>query len=151
MRAPLLLLAFSLVLAGCAADDEPADAGDAPGPGTDATPEDAAMPVEGEAIQVTVGEGGAGVPPTLYTLAPRTLELVAGKTYNLTLKNGGRAPHDLVIEGLGVAIPSTPAGQTSEGVTFTPAAPGTYAMFCTLGMGPASHKDNGMSGEVVVS
>ena len=150
MRTPLLLLAFSLVLAGCATNDEPpADDADA-APDADGAQQDQ-MPVEGEAIQVAVGEGGAGVPPTLYMLAPRTLELIAGKTYNLTLKNDGQVPHDLVIEGLDVAIPSTPGGATSEGVTFTPAAPGTYVMYCTLGMGPTAHKDNGMSGEVVVS
>ena len=150
MRPPLPLVLLALVLAGCATSGEGGGADDA-----GATPQvndtGEAPPVEAEAIQVAVGEGGAGVPPTLYTLAPRTLELVAGKAYNLTLKNDGRVPHDLVIEGLDVAIPSTPGGATSEGVTFTPAAPGTYAMYCTLGAGPTAHKDNGMSGEVVVS
>jgi len=150
MRALLPLALLSVVLAGCAGDEAPPADDAASAPDGEGAP-DAGTMVEAEAIEVTVGEGGADVPPTLYTLAPRTLELTAGKAYNLTLRNVGRMPHDLVIEGLDVAIPSTPAGQTSEGVVFTPAAPGTYAMYCTLGAGPTSHKDNGMSGEVVVS
>lgn len=147
---PLIPLVLLSLLAGCAANDAPAGDDGAAGPGGNETPDDA-MPVEAEAIQVVVGEGGAGVPPQLYFLMPTPLELVAGKAYNLTLKNEGRLPHDLVIEGLDVAIPSTPGGQASEGVTFTPLA-GTYAMYCTIGQGsPTAHKDHGMAGEVVVA
>lgn len=148
-----LLLAFALLLAGCAANDDASPEED--GTGDDAATNesnDAGM-MMAEDVQVVVGEAPSTVPPstTLYTLSPKTLELTVGKTYNLTLKNNGRLSHDLVIEGLDVTIPSTPAGATSEGVTFTPTVAGTFPMYCTLGASPATHKENGMSGEVVVS
>lgn len=148
MRTLLLLAVLSLV-AGCATKDDgaPDDTtntnGTASGDGMGTmAPED---------IQVTVGEGGTSVPPTLYTLAPKQLQLTVGHTYNLTLKNAGKIGHDLVIEGLDVKIPSTPAGATSEGVLFTPTEAGTFPMYCDIGTGPTSHKDQGMKGEVVVS
>lgn len=153
MRTPqALLLALALLLAGCAADDD-APRDETTGDATDANESGEQGMTMAEDVQVVVGEAASTVPPstTLYTLSPKTLELTVGKTYNLTLKNNGRLAHDLVIEGLDVAIPSTPAGATSEGVMFTPTAAGTFPMYCTLGAGPTTHKENGMSGEVVVS
>lgn len=109
------------------------------------------MTVEAMPVTVTVGDGPTqDVPPQLYTLSPKKLEFHVGMPVNLTLKNIGRGPHDLIIQGIeGAKIASTPAGQ-SMSVEFTPTETGTFEMYCTIGMSPADHKSNGMAGAVTV-
>lgn len=143
----LLLVALALVVAGCAqpaADDSTATTT------TPVTTTPDAMGTQPMAVKVEVGEGDASVPPKLYSLTPKKLELHVGMPVNLTFQNNGQAPHDLVIEGLDVKIASVDGGESAT-VEFTPMEAGTYKMYCSLGTSPADHASNGMSGEVVVS
>lgn len=150
MRALLVLLLLA-TLAGCATkEDAPADEAT----GNDTADDDAMTTAPPEAITVTVGRApGAGIPPTTYTLEPATLELVVGRTYDLTLVNADPiAGHDLQLEGLDVHIDTIPADSSSEPVQFTPTEAGTFRMYCTIGQGnPTGHDEMGMHGEVVVS
>lgn len=146
MRAPMPLLCLAL-LAGCLTDEPSTPTP----PAGNASDDGGAM--EPEAIQVAVGRGGEGVPPTLYTLSPARLELAVGTAYSLTLRNDDPAGgHDLAIDELDVHIDTIGAGETSEPVVFTPTEAGTFKMYCTIGGdSPLSHDAQGMHGEVVVS
>jgi hypothetical protein len=150
MRSPGWILGLALastlaLLTGCVTPP--------PASPTDATGNASAAAPTPMAVTVTVGGGVCPPsPPTtpLYSLAPATLQLKLDVPVNLTLRNAGCGPHDLMIDGLGVKVNATQAGQSSS-VSFTPAKTGTFDMYCTLGMAPLDHRSNGMAGKVTVS
>lgn len=150
---PLLLAALAAaLLAGCL--DNVAAPEDGATPPTNTTDDGAGgnstmAPMD---VTVTVGESVGSVPPSpmLYTLSPAKLELHVGMPVNLTLKNDGQGPHDLVIEGIEGAKVESVDGGASKSVLFTPTEAGTFQMYCTLGAEPLDHQSNGMAGEVEV-
>jgi plastocyanin len=68
----------------------------------------------------------------------------AGRPVELVLVNTGAAPHDLVIDELGVSR-AVPSGRSTV-VRFTPRAPGTYLYYCSVG----DHLEQGMAGRLEV-
>ena len=80
-----------------------------------------------------------------YSYNPSLINLTEGETVRLTFNNIGKFPHDLVIDGLGVATKTVAPGG-SDVVEFTANKIGTFTLYCTIG----SHRTQGMEGEVVV-
>lgn len=161
MRATTLLLLLALALAASGCLSKSASPPQSPPANDSATSNNVTRAPM--AFTVTVGGGvcpGAAPPmqpgtSNVYSLAPAKLQFTLGTRVNLTLKNDGCAPHDLVIEGIeGAQIGNVAAGKTAS-VEFAVTKAGTFAMYCTLGGGPTSpataHKDHGMSGSVTVA
>jgi LPXTG-motif cell wall-anchored protein len=89
---------------------------------------------------------------TEYTITPNPITVRAGERVRFTASNTGARPHDLHIEGQGVAFEVVsdpgvhiPAGQTAT-AEFTFNAVGTYQMWCPVG----DHREQGMEGNFVV-
>lgn len=90
-----------------------------------------------DAAEVTVEAGD-------LWFRPDTIDLTAGTTTNLTVRNRGALFHDLTIPALDVKIEVEPGASTT--VAVTPDTPGTYEFFCSV----PGHSAAGMRGDVVV-
>lgn len=82
---------------------------------------------------------------TEFAFSPANLTVAAGEKVKLTFKNDGGAPHNLVIEGLGVST-ETISGGKSDTIEFTAPASGTYPIFCSV----PGHRASGMEGSLIV-
>jgi plastocyanin len=76
--------------------------------------------------------------------APARLTARAGRPVELVLVNTGAAPHDLVIDDLGVDR-VVPSGRSTV-VRFTPRTAGSYLYYCSVG----DHLERGMAGRLEV-
>lgn len=81
---------------------------------------------------------------TEFAFSPSAITVQAGENVKLTFKNEGRAPHNLVIEGLGISTKIIGSGKTDT-IEFISPDPGTYAVFCSVG----SHRAEGMEGDLI--
>lgn len=88
-----------------------------------------------KAIQV---EGGS------FYYEPNEIRVKAGEPVTITL-NSVDMQHDFVIDELGVQSEIIPGGQSTT-FTFTPAEPGEYEFYCSVGQ----HRANGMVGTLIV-
>jgi uncharacterized cupredoxin-like copper-binding protein len=79
---------------------------------------------------------------------PPSVQVRAGETVTLTLKNDGSLLHDLVTQGasLDAVIASVPGGR-QKSAPFRADTPGTYRIVCPQ----PGHTDAGMVGQVVVT
>ncbi len=84
------------------------------------------------------------VTATDYSFTPAQLSVAAGEPVNLTLRNQGRVPHDLVIPDLDVHVTAGPGGQATTGIVID--EPGTFDIVCTL----PGHATAGMTGRLEV-
>jgi uncharacterized cupredoxin-like copper-binding protein len=89
---------------------------------------------------------------TEFTITPATLSVRAGETVRFTLDNVGQFPHDLHIEGQGIAVEAVPGdGNIPPGesvsweITFQRA--GSYQVWCPVGQ----HRSRGMEGTLAVA
>lgn len=83
---------------------------------------------------------------TEYSFNPSLITTVsAGERVKITFKNEGRAPHNLIIEGLGIATKLIGPGETDT-VEFTAPASGTYTFLCSV----PGHRASGMEGQLIV-
>ena len=82
---------------------------------------------------------------TEFSLSPSSISVKSGERARIIFKNTGRAPHNLVIEGLGVGTKTIGGGQT-ETIEFTASTPGTYPIFCSV----PGHRASGMEGKLIV-
>jgi len=83
-----------------------------------------------------------------FSFTPGRMVVSAGRD-TFTLQNTGRFPHNVHIEGNGVAMDVKADGPVPGGETFTGAvtlAPGTYDVWCPVG----THRDQGMVGTLIV-
>jgi len=80
-----------------------------------------------------------------YSFSPTTLTVKEGETVKVTFKNGGKMPHDFVIDELG-AKAKVISGGSEETVTFTASKKGTFEYYCSVG----NHRKMGMVGKIMV-
>ena len=76
-----------------------------------------------------------------YSFTPSLISVKKGDRIRLTFENSGKFPHNLTIEGMGVATKTVAAGGV-DAVEFTAATAGTFNFFCSV----VGHKDLGMEG-----
>jgi len=101
-------------------------------------PEEGALPPTGPIKEFTVSG-------TEYRFSPSSITVSAGDRVKITFKNNGRAPHNLIIEGLGIGTKTIGGGQIDI-VEFTAPSSGTYAFFCSV----PGHRSAGMEGSLEI-
>lgn len=82
---------------------------------------------------------------TEFSFSSSSITVSAGEQVKITFRNEGRAPHNLVLEGLGVTTKTISGGQTDT-IEFTAPALGTYTFICSV----PGHRAAGMEGSLVV-
>lgn len=80
---------------------------------------------------------------TEFAFSPSSITAQAGQQVIINFKNQGNAPHDLVIEGLGVRT-AIIGGKQTDTIEFIAPASGSYTFFCSVG----SHRSIGMEGSL---
>jgi plastocyanin len=106
---------------------------------------------------LTIGGGAAAVYAqsaatvvmTEFAFNPDRMVVSAGRD-TFTLQNAGQFPHNVHIEGNGIAVDVKPDGPIAGGESFTGAvtlAPGTYDVWCPVG----NHRERGMVGTLTVA
>jgi plastocyanin len=106
--------------------------------------------------EVTTTEGGvlAPTPPSIreftvvgseFSFSPSSISVSAGERVKIIFKNEGKAPHNLVIQGLGIGTRTIGGGQTDT-VEFTAPSSGTYTFYCSV----PGHRSAGMEGKLEV-
>lgn len=78
-----------------------------------------------------------------FSFSPENISVKAGEKVKINFKNSGRAPHNLIIEKLGIGTKTISGGQTDV-VEFTVPSSGTYAFFCSV----PGHRSAGMEGSL---
>jgi len=82
---------------------------------------------------------------TEFSFNPASISVKAGEKVKITFRNNGQAPHNLVVEGLGIGTKTIGRGQTDT-IEFTAAKAGTYTFFCSV----PGHRAAGMEGNLKV-
>jgi plastocyanin len=82
-----------------------------------------------------------------FRFDPATLTAQVGQAVNLTLQNTGVLEHNLVIDELNISAGPILGGQTSDPVSFTPSAAGTFVYYCNV----PGHREAGMEGTLTVT
>lgn len=80
-----------------------------------------------------------------FSFDPNSITVLAGEKVKLTFKNNGSAPHNLVIEELGIGTKTIGSGSTDV-IEFTAPAAGDYAISCSV----PGHKEAGMKSSLIV-
>ena len=80
-----------------------------------------------------------------YSFSPARFSVSAGESVKLTLNNVGRFPHNLIVEGLGIATRTIPGG-ASDTIEFSVEEAGTYTIYCGIG----NHRALGMTGVLTI-
>lgn len=82
---------------------------------------------------------------TEFSFSPSNISVKAGEQVRITFRNNGRAPHNLILDGLGAGTKTITGGQTDI-VEFTAPSSGTYTFFCSI----SGHRAAGMEGSLQV-
>ncbi len=82
---------------------------------------------------------------TEFAFSPSKINLLAGEKVKLTFQNNGRAPHNLVIDGLNIRTSVIGGGET-EIIEFKAPVLGTYSFICSV----PGHRPAGMEGLLLV-
>lgn len=82
---------------------------------------------------------------TEFNFNPANISVKAGERVKITFRNNGRAPHNLIIEGLDIGTKTISGGQTDV-IEFTAPTSGTYIFFCSV----PGHRASGMEGDLKV-
>jgi plastocyanin len=82
---------------------------------------------------------------TEFSFNPSSITLSAGERVKIIFKNQGKAPHNLVIQGLGIGTRTIFGGQTDT-IEFTASSSGTYTFYCSV----PGHRSAGMEGKLEV-
>lgn len=80
-----------------------------------------------------------------FSFNPSSIDLQAGEKVKIIFKNVGKAPHNLVIEGMGISTKTIGPGK-SDSIEFTVSNSGTYIFFCSI----PGHRKAGMEGRLIV-
>lgn len=112
-----------------------------------ATSEETAKPTEtSPATKASISQvTEISVAGTEFSFSPASVSVKAGERVKITFSNKGRAPHNLILEGLGIATETIGGGQTDV-VEFTAPSSGTYVFSCSV----PGHKESGMKGSLKV-
>lgn len=120
-------------------------------------PPESNSPIEKDTTQEPSGDSAPSAAPrtadvneiivrgTEFAFSPSAITVEAGENVRLTFRNEGNAPHDFVIENVGIRTSIISGGQ-SDTIEFTAPASGTYTVFCSVG----SHRQLGMEGDLKV-
>jgi plastocyanin len=107
--------------------------------------------------EVTPTEGGVVAPtptPSVrefrvvgneFSFSPSSISVSAGERVKIIFKNEGKAPHNLVIQGLNIKTRTIGGGQTDT-IEFTAPSSGTYTFYCSI----PGHRSAGMEGKLEV-
>ena len=112
----------------------------APGPGAQ-PPIETPLATQSPATGVTE----INVSGNEFSFSPASINVKAGERVKITFRNIGRAPHNLVLEGLGITTKTINGGQTDI-VEFIAPSAGTYSFFCSI----PGHRSAGMEGSLKV-
>lgn len=82
---------------------------------------------------------------TEYSFEPSSITVSVGERVKIIFRNEGRAPHNLIVEGLEVGTKTVGSGQTDI-LEFTAPTSGTYTTFCSV----SGHRAAGMEGTLEV-
>jgi len=82
---------------------------------------------------------------TEFSFSPSSISVSAGERVKIIFKNEGKAPHNLVIQGLGIGTRTIGGGQTDT-IEFTAPSSGTYTFYCSV----PGHRSAGMEGKLEV-
>jgi nitrite reductase (NO-forming) len=82
---------------------------------------------------------------TEFSFNPSSITLSAGERVKIIFKNEGKAPHNLIIQGLGIGTRTIGGGQTDT-IEFTAPSSGTYTFYCSV----PGHRSAGMEGRLEV-
>jgi nitrite reductase (NO-forming) len=82
---------------------------------------------------------------TEFSFSPSSISVSAGERVKIIFKNQGKAPHNLVIQGLGIGTRTIGGGQTDT-IEFTAPSSGTYTFYCSV----PGHRSAGMEGRLEV-
>lgn len=112
-----------------------------------ATPKETAKPTEtSPTTQAPVSQvTEISVTGTEFSFSPTSVSVKAGERVKITFSNKGRAPHNLILERLGIATKTIGGGQTDV-VEFTAPSSGIYAFFCSV----PGHRASGMEGSLKI-
>lgn len=80
-----------------------------------------------------------------FSFSPSSISVAVGERVKIIFRNDGRAPHNLIVEGLGVGIRTIGGGQTDI-IEFTAPASGTYTFICSV----PGHRAAGMEGSLKI-
>lgn len=80
-----------------------------------------------------------------YSFFPSFISVKKGEKVQLTLKNMGAMPHNLIIDELNLAT-KTIGSKGSDVIEFVPEEEGEYLFYCNLG----NHRDLGMEGTLEI-
>ena len=111
-----------------------------PGPGAQ-PPAETPLATQAPAAGVTE----INVSGSEFSFSPAGINVKAGERVKITFRNIGQAPHNLVLEGLGITTKTINGGQTDT-VEFTAPSAGTHAFFCSV----PGHRSAGMEGSLKV-
>jgi plastocyanin len=121
----LLVVALSLALAACGADEDHGGHGD-----------EAPASAAGAPVLAVTGED--------FAFDPERIDITAGEDVAIEL-TAVDLEHDFVIEGIGAHIHADPGGTATGGLRIS--EPGTYTAYCSI----PGHRDAGMTATVVVT
>jgi hypothetical protein len=140
LRASLGAALLSLVC-GCAIRDQHIASAPATSSLKPAQPAASTDPLTPQPIAVTLTEWKIEMPTSLPT---------GSTTFKIT--NDGKDSHNLKIEGQGVEKALSKNLKPGESGEFQVILrPGTYKVFCPVGVGPTSHDSKGMAFQLVVT
>jgi len=83
-----------------------------------------------------------------FSFSPANFTVKAGKTVELTFRNVGRAPHNLIVDELGLATKTIGGGKTDIVAFLAPDSAGslTYTLYCSI----PGHREAGMVGTITI-
>jgi len=80
-----------------------------------------------------------------FSFSPSSISVSAGERVKIIFKNEGKAPHNLVIQGLNIKTRTIDGGKTDT-IEFTAPSSGTYTFYCSV----PGHRSAGMEGKLEV-
>lgn len=80
-----------------------------------------------------------------FSFSPSSITLSKGEKIRIIFRNKGGAPHNFVVESLGVATKTIPPGGTDT-VEFVADKSGSFTFYCAVG----NHRQLGMEGKLNV-
>lgn len=83
-----------------------------------------------------------------FSFSPADFTVKRGKTVELTFRNVGRAPHNLIVDELGLATKTIGGGKTDIVAFLAPDSAGslTYTLYCSI----PGHREAGMVGTITI-
>ncbi len=150
----VIALALAVAIAGCTSAEKTAKSEEKTAPiappelpTLPSTPTPPALPTPEVGEQKTIAQAKEfTVEASEFKFSLNAIAVSKGDKVKVTFKNTGAAPHNFVIDELGVTTKVLGNGET-EVVEFTADKTGTFAFYCSVD----SHRQKGMEGKATVS